>query len=542
MTAGDRWWRDAVVYQVYPRSFSDGDGDGQGDLAGVRSRLPYLADLGVDAIWLNPFYPSPLADGGYDVIDYRAVDPRFGTLEDFDALVGAAADHGIRVIIDIVPNHCSSRHEWFQAALAAGPGSPERERFIFRDGKPDGSPPNNWYSMFGGPAWTQVEDGQWYLHLWDSTQPDFNWRCSDVPLYFEEVLRFWLDRGVAGIRVDVALGLFKAADLPDLLPDMPPVGPGVPYVAQPELFETFAAWRKLLDSYPADEFPGARAAVLEAWYDDPDFMAPYMAKGQLHQVFNLGFMDTPWRAGNLRQAIDRALEICGDSETRAPWVLENHDFRRLVTRLGTDQELILNPTFDYHGGKMEVDLELGGRRARAAALLLLALPGSAYVYQGQELGLNEVFDIPDDRRQDPLFANTGGVVVGRDGCRVPLPWDGGEPPFGFTAGTGDTWLPQPASWSGLTVEAQRADPGSMLELYRTAIRLRRSLPQLGDGELTWLPSDPDVLALGRGDGFVLTLNLGGGPVPLPEGETVLASGELQDGLLPPDTAAWTLLS
>ncbi|MBW8482380.1 alpha-amylase family glycosyl hydrolase [Actinomadura parmotrematis] len=540
MTASERWWRDAVVYQVYPRSFSDGSGDGEGDLAGVRARLPYLADLGVDAIWLNPFYPSPQADGGYDVIDYRDVDPRFGTLADVDALIADAAALGIRIIVDVVPNHCSVEHPWFKAALAAGPGSPERERFLFRDGGPDGAPPNNWQSMFGGPAWTQVPDGQWYLHLWDSSQPDFNWRDPEVPALFEDVLRFWLDRGVAGIRVDVALGLFKAEGLPDLGEGMPTVGPGVPYVAQPETLETFASWRKLLDSYPPDVFPGARAAVLEAWFDDRDFMAPYMAHGQLHQVFNLGMLGTPWSAADLRKAVDLALDVCGDSETRAPWVLENHDFPRLVTRLGIDQELVRNPTIEVMQGKVDVDLALGRRRARAAALLLLGLPGSAYLYQGQELGLNEHLDIPADRRQDPLFTVSGGMIIGRDGCRVPLPWSGDAAPYGFTEGAG-TWLPQPADWAALTVEAQAADEGSTLALYKTAIRIRRATEGLGDGALEWRDAGPDVLSFVRDGVLAVTVNLGDAPVELPAGEHVLTSGPLDGGLLPRDTAAWTRL-
>jgi alpha-glucosidase len=539
MSGHDQWWRDAVVYQVYPRSFADADRDGEGDFAGLRQRLPHLVKLGVDALWLTPFYPSPMADGGYDISDYTAIDPRYGSMHDFTALVGDAASHGIRVIVDIVPNHCSVEHPWFQAALKAGPGSPERERFIFREGLPDGRPPNNWQSIMGGPAWTRLEDGQWYLHLFDSSQPDFNWRHLEVPALFEDVLRFWLDRGVAGIRVDVAGGLFKAEGLPDTPEGMFPGDPSAPYVAQPELFDTYRAWRKILDGYGAETFPGPRAAVLEVWYDSKETMRPYLAEGQLHQVFNLSLLSTPWTAADLRRTIASGLAVVGDSQTRAPWVLENHDFPRLATRLGIDQELVRTPTLEVLRGEVDVDPELGNRRARGAALLLLALPGSAYIFQGQELGLNEVLDIPAERRHDPVFTRTAGLVLGRDGCRVPLPWGGDEPPYGFTeAGAGTTWLPQPAGWAGVTVEAQERSADSMLNLYRRALEIRRSLPALGDGTLTWADAGPDVLAFTREPGFAFVLNCGTEPILLPAGEVVLTSAALQDGLLPPDAAAW----
>ncbi|GAA3213566.1 alpha-amylase family glycosyl hydrolase [Actinocorallia longicatena] len=535
-----QWWKDAIVYQVYLRSFADGNGDGVGDFVGLRERLPHLAELGVDAIWLNPFYPSPMADGGYDVSDYRDVDPRFGTLADADALIRAAAAHDIRVIVDIVPNHCSIEHPWFRDALRSGPGGPERRRFHFRDGGPDGSPPNNWQSMFGGPAWTRVEDGQWYLHLWDSSQPDFNWDDPAVPAMFEDVLRFWLDRGVAGFRVDAALGLYKAEGLPDLPPGAPGVGPDSPYMTQPALFELYRGWRKLLDSYPADVFPGRRAAVLEAWYDDRAVMAPFMEDGQLHQVFNLGLVATPWQPAELRASIDFALDVCAGSETAAPWVLENHDSPRLATRMGVDQALIRNPTPEVMRGEVRVDAETGARRARAAALLLLALPGSAYVYQGQELGLFEVLDIPADRRQDPIFALTGGLVVGRDGCRIPLPWSGGTAPYGFSE-SGSPWLPQPEGWAGFTREAQSDDLGSPLSLYRAAIKLRREHPALGDGELAWADTRPDLLMFTREPGFVFVANFGSAPALLPPGDVILTSVPVEDGLLPPDAAAWISL-
>ncbi|MFI7048659.1 glycoside hydrolase family 13 protein [Streptosporangium sandarakinum] len=542
------WWRDAVVYQVYPRSFADANGDGEGDLPGVLSRLDHLADLGVNAIWLSPFYPSPLADGGYDVADYCDVDPRYGTLADFDALVAGAAAKNIKVIVDIVPNHCSAEHPWFRAALAAGPGSPERERFVFRD------EPNNWQSVFGGPAWTQVADGQWYLHLFDSAQPDWNWRHPDVVAMFERVLRFWLDRGVAGFRIDVANMLFKQDGLPDVVPGSQsgPLMPGqtaVPYEHQPELLELYRSWRKILDSYPGD-----RGTVAEMWFDT-DQARPYLAGDGLAQLFNFGLMPTPWSAEEFRAVIDGSYRLARETGGSIPWVLGNHDVPRMVTRFGVDQDLVRAPTPEVLLGRMDVDVELGTRRARAAALLLLALPGGAYIYQGDELGLPEHLTIPDEARQDPMFERTLRTFMGRDGCRVPLPWSGTAAPYGFGAvdvpapegsqgvpgaqGAQGTWLPQPEDWSGLTVAAQRADPGSTLNLYRAALAIRRDHPALGDGDLTWLDTPPGVLAFSRDPGFTLMVNFGPVPVPLTRHHDVLlASGPLDGDLLPPDTGVW----
>ncbi|XVQ85093.1 glycoside hydrolase family 13 protein [Microbispora siamensis] len=525
------WWRDAVVYQVYPRSFADANGDGEGDLPGVLSRLGHLADLGVDAIWLSPFYPSPLADGGYDVADYCDVDPRYGTLADFDALVTAAAAKNIKVIVDIVPNHCSAEHPWFRAALAAGPGSPERERFVFRD------EPNNWQSVFGGPAWTRVPDGQWYLHLFDSGQPDWNWRHPDVVAMFERVLRFWLDRGVAGFRIDVANMLFKQDGLPDVVPGSQggPLTPGhtsMPYEHQPELLELYRSWRKILDSYPGD-----RGTVAEMWFGHPDQARPYLSGDGLAQLFGFGLMPTPWSAEEFRTVIDESHRLARETGGSIPWVLGNHDVPRMVSRFGVDQDLVRAPTPEVLLGRMDVDVELGTRRARAAALLLLALPGGAYIYQGDELGLPEHLAIPDEARQDPMFERTLRAYIGRDGCRVPLPWSGTAPPYAF--GAGDTWLPQPEDWTALTVAAQRDDPGSTLNLYRAALAIRRDHPALDDGDLTWLDAPPGVLAFARDPGFTLMVNFGAEPVPLAwHHDVLLPSGPLDGDLLPPDTGVW----
>ena len=527
---GRPWWAGAVVYEVYPRSFADSDGDGIGDLPGLISRLDYLAGLGVDAIWLTPFYPSPLHDGGYDVSDYLDVDPRLGTLADFDALVRRAAGHGIRVIVDLVPNHCSSEHPLFKKALDAPPGSQERALFIFRDGRgADGEePPNNWPSRFGGRAWDRVADGQWYLHLFDSSQPDWNWRDPRVPAMFEEIVRFWLDRGIGGLRVDVAHGLFKDPDLADVADATLTNRPSA-YYHRAETREVYRSWRVILDSYPADVFPGARTAVGEVWADSADTLRPYLEPGGLPQVFNFELVREPWSAAALRAAVDRTNAFADGS--RAPWVIGNHDVDRPVSRWGS-------------------------AGARAAALLQLALPGSAYLYQGEELGLPEVTDIPDAARQDPTFRRTGGRVAGRDGCRVPLPWDRDGSSFGFSRTeaahpSAAPWLPQPAGWGEYSVAAQDGDPDSFLTLYRKALRIRREHPALGTGtsgrdEFRWLAAPGDALCFAREPGFLFLANLGQAPLRLPEfREVLLASGPLlpgaaglADGSLPPDTAVW----
>jgi alpha-glucosidase len=537
------WWRSAAIYQLYVRSFADGDGDGIGDLAGARAHLPYLAALGIDAIWFNPWYPSPMADAGYDIADYRSIDPVFGTLADADALISEAHGHGIKIIIDVVPNHSSDRHPWFIAALAAGPGSAERERFWFRPGRGASGelPPNNWQSIFGGPAWTRVAEpdgylGEWYLHLFAPEQPDFNWASSDVRADFEDVLRFWFSRGVDGIRIDSAALLCKDAALPDVSGLEPP-GPAHPYTDRDEVHEIYQAWRAI-----ADEAPG-RMLIGEVWLPDAGRLARYVGPGELNTVFNFPYLDCPWDAAALRQVIDSTLALAGAPAT---WVLSNHDVDRVVSRYGRpDTAFDLNRRPYFHG--LPVDLALGTRRARAAALLTMALPGGVYVYQGEELGLWEVQDIPDELRQDPIWARTGGADPGRDGSRVPLPWLGTEPPFGFSPGgvVAEPWLPQPKEWRELTVAAETANPDSMLCLYREALRLRRSDPAFGETALTWRQAPNGVLAFDRaapgspGARVRCVANLSTTPVALPPHSSVLlASGPLGAGLLPPDTTAW----
>jgi alpha-glucosidase len=532
------WWRSAVIYQIYIRSFADGNGDGTGDLAGVRSRLSYLRDLGVDAIWFTPWYKSPLADGGYDVEDYFGIDPSFGDLEQAEALIREALALGIRTIIDIVPNHISDQHPWFKAALASAPGSPERDRFWFRPGrgKNGDEMPNHWVSNFQGDTWTRTTNpdgtpGEWYLHLFTPEQPDLNWNHPDVRKLHEDVLRFWFDRGVAGVRIDSAALLIKDPDLPEVPED---VQPGQhPNVDRDEVHDVYRAWRAIADSYP-----GSRVLVGEVWMPDTERFAKYLRSDEMHTAFNFDFMTRPWEAAQLRESVDSMLAAHAPVGAPSTWVLSNHDVTRPVTRYGRQDTSFAFATKRFH---TPTDLALGMRRARAAALLSAALPGSLYVYQGDELGLPEAEDIPPESRQDPMYFRSEGIDPGRDGCRVPLPWSGAKPPYGFTpkGAKGSPWLPQPENWAGLTVEAEAGDSGSMLSLYRTALSIRRSHPALGDGTLTWIESAPDVLAFSRGLGFVSVTNLSDAPVELPSYTRLLLTSEpLENGLLPQDSTAW----
>jgi alpha-glucosidase len=535
--ADKQWWRSAVIYQIYPRSFADGNGDGIGDLVGVRAHLDHLADLGIDAVWFNPWYASPQADAGYDVSDYRAIDPVFGSLAEAEELIGAAHAHGVRVIVDVVPNHCSSAHPWFVEALQSGPGCTARELFWFRPGRGAAGelPPNDWQSIFGGPAWTRVPDGEWYLHLFAPEQPDLNWHNAKVREEFEDVLRFWFDRGADGIRIDSAALLMKDGQLADFDPVEPPVPH--PYMDRDEVHDVYRAWRALADSYPQP-----RALIGEVWLPDAERFAAYLRPDELHSAFNFAFLGCPWDAAALRAVIDQTLAVHAPVDAAATWVLSNHDVPRHVTRYGRADTSF---TLEYRQLGAPTDRALGLRRARAALLLNLALPGSVYLYQGEELGLAEVEEIPAGMRQDPMFLRTAGANLGRDGCRVPIPWSGTEPPFGFSppGAPAQPWLPQPAEWRDFTVEAESGDPDSMLELYRRALRQRRARPELGDGPFAWLPGPDQVLAFSRGTEarFACVVNLSGHPVALPvPGRVVLGSAPLDGDLLPPDTAAWVV--
>jgi alpha-glucosidase len=568
------WWRRAVIYQIYPRSWADSDGDGVGDLRGITTRLPYLRDLGVDAVWLSPFYTSPQVDAGYDVADYRDIDPLFGTLGDADILLATAHDLGLKVIVDLVPNHSSDEHAWFRAALAAGPGSPERERYLFRDGRGHACdlPPNNWKSIFGGSAWTRVRsdkslrssrspdrspDGQWYLHLFDARQPDFNWDSPEVRAEFEDVLRFWLDRGVDGFRVDVAHGLVKEAGLPDwdeplhLLGDADDLPHGhrsrrPPMWDHDGVHEIYRAWRRILNSYnpiDADGYSGDKDRILvaEAWVEPQERVVRYVREDEMHQAFNFDFLKAQWRADDLRDVITTSLAAAGSVGAPTTWVLSNHDVVRHASRLGLPVG-----TKRPNGigvGDPQPDTVLGLRRARAATALMLALPGSAYLYQGEELGLPDSTDMPDDVRQDPTWPRSGHTERGRDGARVPMPWEGDQPAYGFGPSE-RTWLPQPAFYATLAVDRQVGAPGSTLELYRGLLAVRRERG-LGAGSLTWLEGYSEAVVAvvntpASSERVLVITNLGQEPVAVPEGaHKLLSSGPLTpDGLVPTDTTVW----
>ncbi|MEH6781858.1 MAG: glycoside hydrolase family 13 protein [Rhodoglobus sp.] len=537
------WWRSAVIYQIYPRSFADANGDGMGDLLGIRDRLPELAELGIDAVWLSPFYTSPQKDAGYDVADYCDVDPLFGTLDDFDSMTSRAHELGLRVIVDLVPNHSSSEHVWFQAALAAAPGSPERDRYVFRDGLGENGelPPNNWESVFGGRAWTRTTNpdgtpGQWYLHLFDSTQPDFNWQNRWVRDQFGDILRFWLDRGVDGFRVDVAHGMVKADGLPDwTAPDAAGSMGGsdatrAPFWAQDGVHEIYREWREILNGYE-----GERILAAEAWVDPLTDMAKWVRPDEMHQAFNFPYLETPWTAQPLRAVIDASISAFSEVEAPSTWVLSNHDVVRHASRLALTAE---NP--QGHGiGPKSAGLpipELGLRRARAATALMLSLPGSAYIYQGEELGLPEVIDLPDDAREDPTWFRTNGERYGRDGCRVPIPWEANSPSFGFGP-TAASWLPQPSDWAPFARDSQRGVEGSTLTMYRLALALRRA-HELATGTIEWLDAGADTVLALRNSDVLVYANTGDSAVTLPAGDVLLASGPLGDNELPADTTVW----
>ena len=541
------WWRSAVIYQVYIRSFADADGDGIGDIAGIRSRLRYLADLGVDALWINPWYPSPMKDAGYDVSDLRDIEPTFGSLSDAQAMIADAHDLGLRILLDIVPNHLSDQHRWFQEALVAEPGSRERDRFIFRAGRGASGqiPPNDWKSGFGGPAWTRVAEsdgqpGQWYLHLFTPEQPDLNWSSDEVRAEFDETMRFWFDLGVDGFRIDVAHGLVKAAGLPDVgstaWPPRSAEPVDHPHWDREGVHEIYRAWRSLADAY---EDP--RVFVAEAWVHNPERLAQYVRSDELHTAFNFDFLLAPWEADGLKKSIIAALAAHEAVGAPPTWVLSNHDTVREISRYARPQDARplrnLNDLLD-----LPADFAVGLRRARAAALMMFALPGGAYIYQGEELGLTEVEDLPDSVLRDPGWEQSGHTDRGRDGCRVPIPWSGDQPPFGFSPDDARTppWLPQPDSWRDLTAQSQTGTDGSMLELYRSALQIRRAQPALGDGTLTWLDAPAGALAFAREPGFTCVVNLSAEPLTPPEdSQMLLASAPLSShGRIPPDVAAW----
>lgn len=542
--AATPWWRRAVVYQVYIRSFADGNGDGTGDIAGIRDRLPYLRELGVDAVWVTPWYPSPMVDGGYDVADYEGVAPEYGTIADAEALIADAHEAGIRVILDLVPNHTSSAHPWFQAALANGEGSAERGLYLFRDGTGPGGerPPNGWTSIFGGPAWTRslaadATPGQWYLHLFDPAQPDLDWGNPVVEVAFEGILQTWFDRGADGFRIDVASGMVKDLSVPMIPPAPDPEGgryisPDNPAFDQEPLHAIYRAWRAL-----ADEYEPPRVLLGEVHVAGPDRLARYVRPDELHGAFNFAFLRCPWDAARLRAVIDETIATHAAVGAAPSWVLNCHDETRSATRYGRPFTGIRDRAVD---DAQPSDVALGTARARAAALLMLALPGAANLYQGEELGLPEVEDLPEDALADPVWPRSGHTIRGRDGCRVPLPWAGSEAPFGFAPRGVAPWLPQPAAWASLTAAAQTRDPASTLSLYRRALALRRVHPGLLGDALRWLPSPEGTLLFEREPGFRCLVNLSSDPVELPDATLLVRSDTpaAPGDVLPPGAAAW----
>ena len=516
----NKWWNEAVIYQIYPRSFQDSNGDGEGDLKGITSRLDYVKALGVDAIWLSPFYKTPNKDGGYDVADPRDVDPRFGTLEDAKELFEKAHSIGLRVVVDIVPNHFSSEHKWFKEALKSPKGSEARNRFHFYDGKDANTPPNNWISLFGGPAWTQIADGQWYLHLFDSSQPDLNWDNPEVAEDFEETIRFWIDLGADGFRIDVAHGLAKEdihvdhydpqglsdALRLDVLMEVEKRNSylaKIPFFDRDGVHEIYRKWRKIFDSYGDREI----MAVAEVWVHPPKRATLYVRPDELHQFFNFDVMNAPFDSEYLYKSISDMLNLVKEQSAWPTWCLSNHDSERVASRIGS-------------------------QAARAMALFVLGLPGSAYIYNGQELGLPSG-EMSDSDRQDPIFFRTNGKQKGRDGARVPMPWSGETSPFGFT--NGKPWLPLQNDWKEFTVEHELADLNSSLNLYKRAIELRKEY-FLGSGELTWTRTN-GLLSYKRGKIEVL-INISDQEIPI-SGKVILASQTVAD-VLPPATAIWLL--
>ena len=545
------WWRDAVTYQIYPRSYADSNGDGIGDVEGIRSRLPYLKSLGIDAIWISPWYPSPQHDHGYDVADYMDIEPDYGTLAQAEQLIKEANEVGIKLIVDIVPNHTSSDHKWFQAALKAAPGSPERNRYMFREGKgPNGDlPPNNWEAVFGGCAWERVieadgKPGQWYLHLFAVEQPDLNWENPEVVAHLEDVLKFWLDRGVAGFRIDVAHGMFKEAGLPDIRKDPAASMLGTehkPFWDQEGVHGIYRAWRTILDSYPGD-----RMAVAEAWVSPSERIARYVRSDELQNSFNFEMLTTLWDAKEIKTKINNSIDALKEVGAPTSWVFNNHDVVRSVDRLDLGLTNHGDTTLSRQGDPKKLNIARGTLRARSAALMTLALPGGTYLYQGEELAVPEVRDIPEDRLTDPRWKMSGYLDRGRDGCRVPMPWTSNSAgAFGFSTNAAlkpeQTWLPQSSWWGQYAVDTQDGVEGSTLSMYRKALAIRKGEEGLGDGPMEWIEAGADVVAFKRPGNFACYINFGAA-IELPSSSQILvASGPITGHTLPTDTAAWVRL-
>ncbi len=532
-------WRNAVIYQVYPKSFVDTNGDGIGDIEGLIKGLPYLSSLGVDTLWVTPFFASPMHDGGYDVRDYRDVDPMFGTLEDAERFVRAGHDHGLRIVLDLVANHCSNEHPWFQMALASPDGSPERDRFYFLNGRGEGGdlPPTDWISAFGGPAWTRTlnadgSPGQWYLHLFDSTQPDLNWKNPQVQAEFDDVLRFWFDRGVDGFRLDAIPAIGKDDDFRDVgfeshdrfLPEL--WGP-TPFWDADGVHDVLKRWRRVGQEYSPERF-----FVGEVIVGSTESLAKYIRHDELQSVFSIELAKLPWDARQFQSTIIDILDSLPLGDSWLTWTLASHDETRTVTRFAPQVEV---------GGVITRDFEVGRQRSRAAYLLVLSLPGAACLYQGEEMGLAQVEHIPDELMQDPIYLRTGDQSLSRDGCRVPLPWTTTGPSLGFSS-VGHSWLPVPPEWSALSVESQLDDEGSFVQLISSALRVRPLVTSRLSPVVSWDDSSPGVVILQRGEGFRCVVNFSGEPWRIDDRDQVIvASGPLgSDRTLAPNQAVWLL--
>ena len=479
----EAWWKRGVIYQVYPRSFQDTDGDGVGDLEGIRRRLGHFQDLGVEGIWISPVFRSPMADFGYDISDYTAIDPLFGSLADFDALIADAHGRGLKLILDLVPNHTSDQHPWFVESRSSR-NNPKRDWYIWRDGKADGAAPNNWLSNFGGSGWEwDPRTGQFYYHAYLTQQPDLNWRNPEVGAAMFEVMRFWLDRGVDGFRVDVLWHLIKDDQFRDDPPN-PYWRPGMASIEshlaiyssdRPEAHEVARQMRQVIDAYP-------ECVLIGEIYLPVDRLVGYYGQGldEANLPFNFQLLQAPWCAEDIGRIV-RTYEAALPPGAWPNWVLSNHDRHRIASRVGPAQ-------------------------ARNAAVLLLTLRGTPTIYYGDELGLEQV-PIPPDRVQDPWEKNEPGLGLGRDPCRTPMPWDS-SPNAGFS--TGRPWLPLNADWPTRNIAAEHADPGSMLSLYRALLALRRSSPALSLGDYAEIAAADGVLAYERrsaGERMLVALNL-----------------------------------
>lgn len=531
------WWRDAVTYQIFMPSFADGNGDGLGDFPGIIQKLPYLAELGVDAVWLTPFYASPQADEGYDVADYRSVDPRYGTLDDFKKMVDRAHELGLKIIIDIVPNHTSSEHPWFKAALAAKPGSPERDRYLFLDGQGENGelPPNSWPSIFGGSAWTRIKgEKQWYMHLFAAEQADLNWRNPEVRAEFSSILRFWLDLGVDGLRIDTPGALIKEKGFPDrhqTIAEMFATHDS-PFLHQPEVHEIYREWHKIIEEY--DD----RCIMGEVFAKPFERGLDYIRPDEMNQRFYFDYLEAPWETKELKRVIDQSLAGMQKAQAELIWLTSSHDQVRSASRLGMTKAGMVLPGIDIH--VEQPNRLLGLQRARALATLTMFLPGAACIYYGEELGLPDHTTMDNKYRHDPRHIRSKGAEVGRDGGRCPLPWVHDEAAFGFST-TGKRWLPQPDVYEEYAIDVQQEDEDSTLSLYRELLSIRREYG-LGRSDFTWLESPRTDVLRARSGQLELIINMGYSPIEMPEGEIIAQSlPEIdEDDDLPGNAAVWLL--